>query len=515
MKKKPLKSLCVLLAIFIAFVFQTGCGNKGNKKETASEEIALTIFMNVADMCTYDEDWPIFKEAAKETGIKLKSIPPNENPSSEQAFDTMLSSKRFPDIIHGEFNSLNDIGKKGTLIPLEDLIDKYAPHISELFEKYPDFKKRATADDGHIYYLPGSISGLENSALPSTGWFIRQDWLDKLNLKQPETMQELVEVWRAFRNNDPNGNGQKDEIPFFARVEALNPLFALFGTQQSGYMPENGKVVFTPVTEKYKEAVKAISSWYAEGLIDEEIFTRGNSAREQLLGEDLGGSCHDWFSSTAAYSSKYADKIPEIKFIPMAPPENIYGEKVEFSSRRAIHGYGWGISKDNEYPIQTMEYFDFWYTDKGKDLISYGVEGEHYSVSNGKKILNDNVLNAEGGAPTFMREIGQVEIGAIRDFDAEYQAMSEIAKKGFDLYLENGFCKPPTEFAEFTDAENVVKQKYSSDINTFANDQLRKWIMGVEDVDNTWDNYVQTINFMHLDEVTQIYQAAYERKNIY
>lgn len=512
MKRKTIKALSMLLAAILAAGSMTGCGKDKPVTSDPSDKVNLSMFMHFMGYCVYDEEWPIFQKAAELTGVTLTGTASETISDSSQAFNTMLASKKLPDIIHGSYTNLNDIGKEGALIPLEDLIDEYAPHIKELLEKYPDFKKRATADDGHIYYLPGSLSGLEISALPSTGWFVRQDWLDKLGMKQPTTIDELVAVWTAFRNKDPNGNGVKDEIPFFARVGGVNPLFNLFDTQQSGYKPENGKIVFAPVTEKFKTAVKEIAKWYKDGLIDEEIFTRGNSSREQLLGGNIGGSCHDWFSSTGAYSSKYAEQIPGINFIPMAPPANINGDVIEYDSRSPLHSYGWSISKDNANPERTMQYFDFWYTQEGKDLISYGVEGTHYNVVDGKKVFTDLVLKAEDGAPTYMRNIGQAEIGAVRDFDAEYQAMGVEAKAGFDLYMSNGYCQPPIEFAEFTEEENAIKEKYAADINTYANEQRQKWIMGAEDVDATWDNYVATLESMHLDEVVKIYQAAYNRK---
>ena len=513
MKKRTTKAISMLLASILACGAMAGCTGKDKKAANeSSDTVELSMFMHFMGYCVYDEEWPIFKKAGELTGVKITGTASETISDSSQAFNTMLASKTLPDIIHGSYTNLNDIGKEGALIPLEDLIEEYAPHIQELLDKYPYFKKRATADDGHIYYLPGSLSGLEISALPSTGWFVRQDWLDKLGLKQPKNIDELVKVWTAFRNDDPNGNGVKDEVPFFARVGGLNPLFNLFDSQQSGFKPVDGKITYAPVTENYKQAVREIAKWYADGLIDEEIYTRGNSSREQLLGGNIGGSCHDWFSSTGAYSTKYAEQIPGIKFIPMAPPANINGDIVEYDSRSPLHSYGWSISKDNNYPEKTMEYFDFWYTQEGKDLISYGVEGEHYNVVDGKKVFTDLVLKAEDGAPTYMRQIGQVEIGAVRDFDAEYQAMGQEAKEGFDLYMSNNYCKPQVEFAEFSEEENAIKEKYAADINTYADEQRQKWIMGAEDIDATWDKYIETITSMHLDEVTKIYQAAYDRK---
>ena len=512
MKKRTTKAMSMLLAAILACGSMAGCGKEKKASDESLDNVNLSVFMHFMGYCVYDEEWSIFKKAAEITGVTLTGTASETISDSSQAFNTMLASKKLPDIIHGSYTELNDIGKEGALIPLEDLIEEYAPNVKELLDKYPDFRKRATADDGHIYYMPGSLSGLEISALPSTGWFVRQDWLDKLGLKQPKTIDELVAVWTAFRNNDPNGNGVKDEIPFFARVGGLNPLFNLFDTQQSGYKPEDGKIVYAPVTENFKQAVKAISKWYADGLIDEEIFTRGNSVREQLLGGNMGGSCHDWFSSTGAYSTKYAEQIPGISFIPMAPPANINGDIVEYDSRSPLHSYGWSISKDNKNPERTMKYFDFWYSQEGKDLISYGIEGEHYNVVDGKKVFTDLVLKAEDGAPTYMRQIGQTEIGAIRDFDAEYQAMGKEAKAGFDLYMSNNYCQAPIEFAEFTEAENAIKEKYAADISTYADEQRQKWIMGAEDVDATWDKYVKTLEGMHLAEVVEIYQAAYDRK---
>lgn len=513
MKRKTIKALSMLLATVLAVGGMTGCGKKKAVTSDPSDKIELSIFMHFMGQNVYDEEMPIFKKATELTGVKLIGTASDTLSDSTQAFNTMLASKTLPDIIHGSYTNLNEIGKEGALIPLEDLIEEYAPNIQELLDKYPDFKARATADDGHIYYLPGSLSGLEISALPSLGWFVRQDWLDKLGLKQPKTIDELVNVWTAFRNQDPNGNGVKDEIPFFARVGGVNPLFNLFDSQQGGFKPEaDGTIVFAPVTENFKTAVREIAKWYKNGLIDEEIFTRGSSVREQLLGGNIGGSCHDWFSSTGAYSAKYADQIPGINFIPMAPPANINGDVIEYDSRSPLHSYGWSISKDNANPERTMQYFDFWYTQEGKDLISYGVEGTDYNVVDGKKVVTDLVLKAEGGAPTYMRNNGQFEISAVRDFDAEYQAMGAEAKAGFDLYMSNNYCKAPVEFAEFTEEENAIKEKYAADINTYADEQRQKWIMGAEDVDATWDKYVATLESMHLAEVTKIYQAAYDRK---
>ena len=137
----------------------------------------------------------------------------------------------------------------------------------------------------------------------------------------------------------------------------------------------------------------------------------------------------------------------------------------------------------------------------------------HYDIIDGNKIFKDEVLNAEEGVPTYMRGQGQAEIGAIRKFDAEYQGMSKEAQDGWNLYNDNNYCKKQTEFDVFTNEELEINEKYGSNINTFADEQRQKWIMGADDIDATWDKYVETINSMHIDEMIKIHQAAYDRLN--
>jgi putative aldouronate transport system substrate-binding protein len=87
----------------------------------------------------------------------------------------MMVAGKLPDIIHNTRGKLSNLADDGGLIPLEDLIEKHAPNIKKFFEDCPEAKTLATAKDGHIYFIPGSLSGIEDEALPSKGFFIRTD----------------------------------------------------------------------------------------------------------------------------------------------------------------------------------------------------------------------------------------------------------------------------------------------------------------------------------------------------
>ena len=85
-------------------------------------------------------------------------------------------------------------------------------------------------------------------------YWIRQDWLDKLGLAVPTTVDELHDVLLAFKNNDPNGNGKADEIPLFDRSATseneMGEYLALWDSS-TGFYPRDGKMTFEPITENY------------------------------------------------------------------------------------------------------------------------------------------------------------------------------------------------------------------------------------------------------------------------
>lgn len=115
-------------------------------------------------------------------------------------------------------------------------------------------------------------------------------------------MEEFYKTAKAFKTQDPNGNGIPDEIPYFERNTEFveKELLGLFGAEISFYIDEN-KVKFGPKEERFKEAIREVIKWYSEELIDSEIFTRGFQTRDYILKNNLGGATFDWFSSTSTY----------------------------------------------------------------------------------------------------------------------------------------------------------------------------------------------------------------------
>lgn len=496
----------VLTAALAAAVFG-GCG-EGEKQDGAVKE--LTLF-SVTSYVPYSPELPIWKEAENRTGIRLVNTVADSVTNEAAAFGSMLISKKRPDIVLSGTQSLKSMALSGGLIALDEYMDTYAPNLKAFFEACPLAKEAATAEDGHIYFVPGTTTDLSRPNTPSTGFFIRTDWLRKLKLNPPETIDQLHDVLLAFKTQDPNGNGKADEVPYFCRDKNISGLLNLFCTS-NGYIEKDGSVVFGPAQENYKNAIKTLAEWYKEGLIDSEIYTRV-SAREQLLSRNLGGCTSDWFSSTAKFNESYSNVTENFSFEPILPPKNIEGEVTWPETRGILHGRGWGISTDcaKEDIIDAVKYLDFWMSDEGCKLMAYGVYGISYTEGeDGSIIWSKEASEYPDGIPNYRRYIGFVETGTVGSIEAEKAGMNSIALEGYNMY-EKIVSNKIISNLPYNDEEQRTEDAIGESIRSYANEMQKKWIMGSGDVESEWDGYISKLNSMGLEELNKINRDAYER----
>ena len=175
-----------------------------------------------------------------------------------EAMNLLLAQGDLPDIVGGNLiqQPVNQYGPEGAFLPLNDLVKEHAPHIQAFWDAHPELLEAISSYDGNYYYIPYLPDGEFGRA-----WYIRQDWLDKLGLEQPQNVDEYYEVLKAFREQDPNGNGLKDEIPYFARQwEEVLRLLNLWDARSSGsdtyhdfYVNDEGKVVHPYAQDAYRD----------------------------------------------------------------------------------------------------------------------------------------------------------------------------------------------------------------------------------------------------------------------
>jgi putative aldouronate transport system substrate-binding protein len=480
-----------------------------------TEPVSLTFTGKKAPLADL-ASMSIVKQWQKDTNIAItwQNLP--ENVYLEKK-NLLLASGDLPDAFYNSGLTDSDIatyGANGALIPLEGLIEKYAPNLTKVFEKRPQLKAAVTTADGHIYALP-SAEELELGAVPNF-WSINTAWLDKLGLSMPTTIEEYHRVLKAFKNQDPNGNGKADEIPlsFIGNwwCADVGDLFAAL----SG-MPDNvdhrivrdDKVLFTAIQPEYRDAIAQLHQWYQEGLIDPEAFTQTDKqylakgkARAQILGSYV------WWETEEVVGPQGAKN-----YALMPPLEGPAGRLFGRSNNTDYSRNAFAITRANQHPEATMRWVDRLYDPVMSAQVSWGAIGE------GLQKGADGILEAipEKAGETAGERRQKIAPDGPRvilkeDFATVVRPEPRAAQRAKDL---NEVYLPYTEkqsypLVFFTLEEFNRTGQIATEVKALVDQKRASWIVrgGVE---KEWDSYVAALKKAGIDEYVQIYQTAYDR----
>jgi putative aldouronate transport system substrate-binding protein len=431
----------------------------------------------------------------------------------------LLASNDLPDAF---FNSkftdqeLIRYGTDGTLIPLEELIDQYAPNLQEVFDRRPELRAAVTASDGHIYALPNSEE-LGLATVPFF-WSINKTWLDALDLPVPTTVEEYHDALVAFKTQDPNGNGQADEIPLsFINnwwCADVGDLFAALGgvaDNADHRIVRDDEVIYVGADERYRDALAELHDWYADGLIDPESFTQDDKAylaKGKSASPILGS--YVWWETAEVVGADRADE-----YVLMGPLEGVDGRLVGRSNYTDFGRSAFAITSANEYAAATMRWVDQFYAPTAAAEISFGPVGETL-VENEDGVLEQATLPDGVNAGELRQQVapgaGAPHVLLREDFEDVILPEPRALQRLEDLervYLP--YAEPQSYPAVlFTVDELEELGRIEPDIKALVEERRAAWITqgGVED---EWDDYVARLDDMGLERMLEIYQDAYDR----
>jgi len=464
---------------------------------------------------SFKDNLPVQQEIEKRTGIKMNFDVYSSD--TELVLQTRLASGvNLPDIVEiPPFDSnigVQRYSSNGVLISLTDLIEKHAPNIKKLFEKYPNLKAAATSPDGNIYGLPGFWGNI-NEVVPD--WImIRQDWLTKLNLEMPATPDELYTVLKAFYEQDPNENGQKDEIPLVTlNLLATKYLMTGFGFEtNSDWWVEDGKTLYAPVDPRYKDLLVYLNKLYKEKLLSPDI---EGSQRQQVITQNRAGvyahDPSDWLSGFDTLA-KAKDPNVDYQFIPVIKPSADAADPKLVKRNNFWHYYG--ITKDSKNPELAMKWIDYVYaSEDGQMLYGYGVEGLSYTLgTDGKPQFTDLILkNPDYDSPFLaLRSIGAWPSYLINDPAEAFLAAFKGTKVETVGNEYIGKMVEPFPQMLGTQEESDLQSEIWPDLQTYLNESFTNFVLGNEPIEN-FDKYVDQAYSLGLQQIIDIKDAQYKR----
>ncbi len=257
----------------------------------------------------------------------------------EQKINLSIASNDLPDAMVVKETQFRQMVKSGQLEDLTEAFNKYAsPTLKEIIETTKGLAMQSVTVDGKMYALPNVTPEAD---MVHYMW-IRKDWLDKLGLEPPKTIDELEKVATAFVEQDPDGNGKADTVGISGpqlggnlHADFLNPnnnnfgfdpIFSSFHAYPGFWIKDSeGKTTYGSIQPETKEALSKLRDFYAKGLIDKEMSIRKN-AQELVKNGTAGIYFGVWWSGGYGPLADAIKNNPEANWQAYAVPLDRNGE---------------------------------------------------------------------------------------------------------------------------------------------------------------------------------------------
>ncbi len=485
-----------------------------------NEGITLKVMLAIRDSDTMiaPEQMPAVQRLDELTGIKTEwEVIKSADWSTK--LNLMFASGEYPDVIIAPNGTVDDEEygvSQQLLIPLDSLIEQYMPIYNERVNAEDDDPTVSlVASDGQTYSV-GYLVGQNINT--NQHYFINQEWLDALNLQTPTDVESLTEVLRRFKTDDPNGNGQADEVPLemgldtgFYGIRYILPLFGIpCDPEKWIYIDDDKKVQFVAAQDGFRACMEWLSMCYKEGLVDAELMSQDlNTIETKLKAGNIG-----FFAAWRLKAMGFDDGVAKDCVFWLPDSSASCYRYLEVARPAAF------VTATNRNVEATMRWLDATLETETQFSMYYGeqdaTDGTGWKYNENGKIdsIND----------------GMVEIRNYPDCNMMFFAPGK--------YLSDIFNMPEqrlekTEYSLKSDESGII-QKYSNDYLDMApltSEQLQSSTLTETDINNavvenianfvvngvtddSWNSFVSMFDGMGVADYVQMYQEAVDRMDI-
>lgn len=512
----------------------------------SKETINLTLFTAFpAGHAAYFQslnDSPNMKAYAELTGINV-DIQAAPGDSYNELKSIIFVSGELPDIVFTEtaqedaiIYGVND----DLIIPIDDLLAQYGYYTNQWIAQEPELKEQITSGDGHMYYMPCIDLSLVSS--PGCGYYIREEWLDKYNLEPPTTIDDLYNVLSTFKKEDPAGGGKTIPLSAPVPIFIINSILGSFGVKNcvnmDGIYQVNGEVKFGPIEPAYKEALKFLNKLYSEELIAQDYLAHNLNVYYANLIDNVGMTW-GWAGSglrTPLLAAGYTQEEARNMFRPIAGAKGKDGKYHWFMTDvgRITQPHGEFITSSNKHPVETMKWLDYKNSQEGAWTVGGGPKGVSWELDeNGAPRFTDYIEKNPDGLE---RDEAFLRNGGIIWLYTTFANLLENAPKWpfsrddlnnygpIDQYPDSLISKyeaanwldfdrsrqlPPTVMFSASEKEEI--QLILQDLQTFVEEEVHKFVMGIEPIEKWDENVAQMKNSMNVGRLIEIYQNAFDK----
>ena len=532
-----------LVSVFLALLMFLSLASVS----TAEGQTEFIVLSGISALSTGYDNNPVLLDLQEKTGIKITWDTWSD--SLGEVVGTRISgnaaSKTPIDAFQAVGFSNYDLmryGEAGTFIDLTPYITpETMPNLSAILEKHPEIRAAITMD-GKIYGLPAGEQmttlgiGREKSysifCVPEFS-MINKVWLDDLGLAMPTTLDELHDVLVAFKENDMSakiyGNEAGSTIPMSTGFDqwcwGQNIFYAGFGftnfymdspLTQDLTVNKEGKVNFVSDDDNYRAALTYFHNWYADGLMDLEMFSQDTN---QLIAKCSGGrvGVATWWEINEIMGPHAADYV----YLPVLKgPDGTCN--VTLRTGGQVNAGQLSITAQCKDPAKLLSFYDKWYDGETVMQLQYGPIGVFFNDKNEaglwKSITDEESrekYNKSAGELKSQSEVAGPKLILAEYYNEVFEMEPRAQERLADLYdYWMQFVPDDTRYpldTVFTRSELDDIDYYKPDLEKAQSEYEANWIKNGGPTDAEWEEYKNFLNRCGLQELERIYQDAYDR----
>lgn len=500
----------LLVTILVGTTALTACSSNGTKPDSSTkrQEEKTDKPLEISIMTTFrgaeppGKGNPIGLELEKELNAKLNITWLSAN-NYKDKMNVTLASGDMPELMLVETPQLSNIitsARQGAFWDLTELVKNYPNLMAFPKESWENIKI-----DGKIFGIPHARPAIGGYGIP----MIRKDWLDKLNLKVPETMDDMYNVMKAFTEQDPDGNGKKDTVGFagytdpdgLGRFAWVRDVF----NHANNWKVDGDNIIHPDLLPGTRQALVWLNKAYKEGLISPDFAVMKLSQMKDVLKAGKAGIFSESMQQDWIMLNDLRKIEPKADYLPLS---YVQGPGGKFTGRDSGHFGMYVIPKKvpEAKMKQILSLMDKGSTEEISDIANYGIKGVHYNVTDGMKISTEQA---------FKDNVSQEVFGQIFLFNDKYMRgyATGIPK---DYYERNKKVIDEREKYSVSDPTlNLVSEtgvKYTPEYNKKSQDLKTKIIMGSEPIE-AWDQFVDKLktdqNFQkYIKEMNDAYKKS-------
>lgn len=478
------------------------------KKEDKKEEVTKIVVYNNSGSIAgpgseAGADPAIMKQVQEwlkeNTGYEVEVIVPPAG-EEEKKLNLLLAAQEQIDIFWGKWP---DYASKNMVVPINDYLDTSGEAIKEA---WPQESWDSMSDkDGNIWGVPRMTPFLGNPI------WLREDWLQKVGVEMPKTIEEYEAVLKLFKEQKPAG---PNTIPLLADIAGKHSSKGLHNTflgaftkygYSNWYDETDGKVKPAELQPGFKDFLVTMNRWYEEGYMFPKFAALSKDKIREYIKQGVVGSAAVWYSNVTLSSYDLQKNIPEAQYA--FPEGGLEGIEGKAESGQGASTNGALISANCKNPEAAIDLLNFIYGNPENHMVTwYGPEGMFWEWENKDDYVYKTIGEKKGYYAEYAFAIGLPMEVAVRGNNPQ-QAMHQDYLKADGTDFGRG--KLPADQGIVYDPQ-VIKDRVpgAMDIQRMLEEQTINFIMGARPIEE-FDQFINELYEAGLNDWIEAYTEMY------